>query len=34
LENCIFYISPMYESSHSQGHSGARAKHANPELEP
>src|SRR5262249_13947884 len=21
LENCIFYISPMYEFSHSQGHS-------------
>src|SRR5262249_61837559 len=20
LENCIFYISPMYEFSHSQGH--------------
>jgi hypothetical protein len=21
LENCIFYISPIYEFSHSQGHS-------------
>jgi hypothetical protein len=21
LENCIFYISPMYEFLHSQGHS-------------